>query len=250
MKKAKAAKKSNSWLYQQFQKALVEGYKLPNSRSDKRPFTIRKNRLGGIRLDFALQAAFDELITFFVVALFAREDKLNGRTLESYTDDEARTMLARHTEERNKYVPLVLALLDEQIEQKLEEALEELYSEVKWQALHRLGFPIDSDDLKRIFQRASNRTKRRIDAPGAGRKKGSRTIKTSEEKLREQAEFEEQAIEAIMRLYPADNHHKPLKKYVAEELEISVRTLTRKTKPSVGKSFEELVEIAEMRQRN
>jgi hypothetical protein len=254
--KTKPAKHSRSLLKTQFERALIDGAMTIIDRPAKRPFTIKRNRVGGISFEFHLQDAFDELLAFFIVALLARNEKLYGYKLDSYTDDEAYSLLAEHEEERKEYIPLALGLLDEQVEQKLEGAINELLSEVKWQALYRLGFPIDSTDLKGIFQRAFNQAKKRIDAPSAGRKKGSKTIKSDKERQIEQTEFEEKAIEAIKKLYPfsdaehsSSNNKKPLKKRIAQDLDISVKTLTRKTKPNVGRSFEELVEIAEMRQR-
>lgn len=250
MKKAKVSRQARTWLAAQFQQALIDGNEWASSRPTARPFLATRNRVGGLSIKFDLRAAGDELLAFFTVALFARNEKLGGRKFEDYTDAEASSLLSTHEDERRKFIPLALSLLDEQVQVKLEEALSELLSEVKWQALHKLGFPLNPDDLDNLLRRSSRVVKKRVEAPGAGRPRGSTSARSKQERLREQAAFEESVIDAVMRLYPPDNHSKPLKKIVAGELGISVRTLTRRTESKVGKTFEELVEIAEMRQRN
>lgn len=250
MKQPKVTMQSRAFLNAMYQQALVEGVTATNARHIKRPFTVKfKGReiVGGIECQFDLLAAAEELRAFFLLALFAHNEKHHGRTLDSYTKEEAGTLLERHPEERRRFIQLAFSLLSRQVIPKLEAAFDELLIEVKWQALNKLGLSVNADDWRKILREAERQTKLRIDTPSAGRRRGSKALKSDDVRQHEQAEFEECVIRAIRKLY-SHNNSKPLRKTVAQEVGVSTRQLARKTKPGVGKTFEELVEIAEMRQ--
>jgi hypothetical protein len=241
-KKAKAGD-GDSFLSERFQDVLLDGYE------SRHPFTVKRSIVGcDITCKFDLTVAHRELLTTFLAAVLAGDERVNGRTLDSYTEEERRAILASHEEERRQFIPLVFELFGEQVVGKVEEALGQLFAEVKWQTLHRLGFPVELGKLRQRIEEASlAETKRRLDVPGSGRYAGS--VESNADRLHKAAENERKILDAVGKLYDEpDKFWKVKRSDVVEELGISERTLSRWLR-ACGKDFDELVEIAENRQR-